>query len=65
MGAEGLEANIEARSGDFGAGARIGNVVELIEKCILQRGRDSVGDSHAALGGDAGEIYDDDFASVV
>lgn len=38
VGAEGIEANVEAGSGDFGAGARVSLIVELVEKRVLQRG---------------------------
>lgn len=65
MGAEGVEADVEAGRGGFGAGAGIGNVVELVEECVLQRGGDSIGDSHAALRYDASKVYDDDFARAV
>lgn len=59
MGAEGVEADVEAGGGSFGAGARIGNVVELVEERVLQRCGNSSIDVHAALRCGARKIDDD------
>lgn len=64
MGTEGIEADIEARGGDFGAGTVVGDIVELVEKSVVQRGRESVGWMHAGLGNGADEIGDDEFERI-
>lgn len=64
VGAEGVEADVEAGLDEFGAGARIGNVVELVEKGVLLRCGDFVGNAHAALRGVSSKIHDNNFARV-
>ena len=64
MGAEGIEADVEAGGGEFGAGTGVRNVMELIEKIVLQGGGNSFRDVHTALRCDASEIHDNNFTSV-
>lgn len=65
VGAECVEANVEAGRSDFSAGARVGNVVKLIEERVLLRRGDAIRDAHAALRCGRAEIHYDDFVSFI